>query len=330
MYYFGKDKKQALRRYHEQAADLHAGRGRRPDPGGKTLRDLCNLYLDHMNAQRLVGAIGDRHFADQRRRLRKLAKSLGVNRDTADITTLDLQRFKQRLIKAGLAPNTINNTLAGAKMLFNWARENELLVPGPNLRAVKNVPVRKVERQTFTVEQTRVLLEHADVQLRAMILLGLNVAFGPTDCAQLRWDHLDLDAGRLCMPRGKTGISRNLKLWPETVSAIKAVPVNGELVFYTRFGNPWVRSIKGGTAVDNAVSKAFTKLLRRCGVEVEKGTNFYALRRTAATIAAKSGDVFAVQKLLGHADTTMASTYVQDVSEQTDRVTDGVRDWLNQ
>jgi hypothetical protein len=95
MYYFGKDKKQGLRRCHEQAADLHAGCGRRPDPGG--MRDLCNLYLDHMNAQRLVRGIGDRHFADQRRRLRKLAKSLGVNRDTADITALDLQTTSRSL-----------------------------------------------------------------------------------------------------------------------------------------------------------------------------------------------------------------------------------------
>jgi integrase len=33
---------------------------------------------------------------------------------------------------------------------------------------------------------------------------------------------------------------------------------------------------------------------------------FYTLRRTAATIAARSGDPFAVQRLLGHADLQMA------------------------
>lgn len=33
---------------------------------------------------------------------------------------------------------------------------------------------------------------------------------------------------------------------------------------------------------------------------MQKGTGFYTLRRTAATIAAQSGDVFAVQRLLGH------------------------------
>ena len=53
-------------------------------------------------------------------------------------------------------------------------------------------------------------------------------------------------------------------------------------------------------------------------MHVPKGTGFYALRRTAATMAAKSGDPFAVQRLLGHVDLTMATIYVQDVSEQTE------------
>ena len=46
---------------------------------------------------------------------------------------------------------------------------------------------------------------------------------------------------------------------------------------------------------------------------------------TAATIAAKSGDPFAVQRLLGHADLKMATTYVQNISEQTDRVINNTR-----
>lgn len=44
----------------------------------------------------------------------------------------------------------------------------------------------------------------------------------------------------------------------------------------------------------------------------------YTPRRTAAMLAARSGDPFAVQRLLGHVDLTMATRYVQDVSDQTD------------
>ena len=76
---------------------------------------------------------------------------------------------------------------------------------------------------------------------------------------------------------------------------------------------------------EDAVSKQFSKLLKKAGIQTEKGVGFYTLRRTAATLAARSGDPFAVQQLLGHADLKMASVYVQDVSEQTDRVTNNTR-----
>jgi len=62
--------------------------------------------------------------------------------------------------------------------------------------------------------------------------------------------------------------------------------------------------------------------MKKAGIRVPKGTGFYTLRRTAA---AKSGDPFAVQRLLGHADLKMATRYVQDVSKQTDRVIENNR-----
>lgn len=44
--------------------------------------------------------------------------------------------------------------------------------------------------------------------------------------------------------------------------------------------------------------------------------------------ATRSGDPFAVQRLLGHANLDMATRYVQDVSEQTDRVIENSRNYL--
>lgn len=117
-------------------------------------------------------------------------------------------------------------------------------------------------------------------------------------------------ARRVHFPRPKTGVDRNFVLWPQTVEALKAVPVRGEFVFYTRCGNTWGWRV-GGRFNDKPLTKAFKTLMKKAGVPAEKGTGFYTLRRTAATIAAGTGDVFAVQGILGHADLAMASTYVQ-------------------
>jgi len=51
--------------------------------------------------------------------------------------------------------------------------------------------------------------------------------------------------------------------------------------------------------------------MKKTGLVVPNGTGFYILRRTAATIATRSGDPFAVQRLLGHTDLTMATRYVR-------------------
>ncbi|MCX5643572.1 MAG: tyrosine-type recombinase/integrase [Phycisphaerae bacterium] len=216
--------------------------------------------------------------------------------------------------------------------MYNWALDNEIIDRSPRLKALKKVTPQKAEKPTFTPPQIQALLQDAGVQMKAMIWLGLNCGFGCTDCAELRWKNLDLDHGRVTFPRGKTGIGRNLPLWPETVQALLTVAKQGELAFYTHSGNPWVRTISSkqedGTTKytkDGAVTKEFSKLMKKAGIEAPKGVGFYTLRRTAATVAANSGDSFAVQKLLGHADVKMASTYVQNISEQTDRVINNSR-----
>ena len=150
------------------------------------------------------------------------------------------------------------------KAIYNWALDNELIDHSPRLKALKKVTPQKTERPTFTSSQIRALLEHASVQMKGMIWLGLNCGCGCTDCAELRWKNLDLENARVTFPRGKTGIGRNLPLWPETVQALPAVPKRGELVFYTHSGNPWVRTISSkqedGTTKytqDGAVTKEF-------------------------------------------------------------------------
>ena len=80
----------------------------------------------------------------------------------------------------------------------------------------------------------------------------------------------------------------------------------------------------------NTITTKFSRLIKRSGLDLPKRTGFYSLRRTAATIAARSGDPFAVQRLLGHADLQMATRYVQDVSEQTDRVIENSRMYVCQ
>jgi len=128
---------------------------------------------------------------------------------------------------------------------------------------------------------------------------------------------LDLVNARVRLSRKKTGVPRDLPLWPETVEAIEKIPKVGKLIFYTSRGNPFIQTLlkKDGNGnaryiTLNTITTKFSRLINKADLDVPKGTGFYELRRTAATMAARSGDPFAVQKLLGHADLQMATRYV--------------------
>jgi len=339
LYYFGTDKKTALERYLEQAAYLHAGKGTKPNSTSNnlSLKIVCNLYLDYQESRATIAEITHSYVYDQTRLLRDFVRYIGPNRIVSNISTIDMQNYRKKLVKTGKAADTINNRITAIKAMYNWALNNGVINSTPNLKAIKKVVISKAEKPTFSIAQIQKLLQKACIQMKAMILLGLNCGFGCTDCAELKWGNIDLKKARVCFPRGKTGINRNLPLWMETMEALRSIPKTGELIFYTSKDNPWVRMIKSTDkngrekhTKENAVSKKFSKLIKKTDIKTEKGVGFYTLRRTAATLAAKSGDPFAVQRLLGHADLKMATTYVQDISEQTDRVINNSRKFIIQ
>jgi integrase len=112
---------------------------------------------------------------------------------------------------------------------------------------------------------------------------------------------LDLEDSRVILPRRKTGIYRDLPLWPETVKSLKKIKRKGSLVFYTSRGNSYILtnikidvSGKEKYTITNSISTQFRRLIIKANLNVPKGTGFYTLRRTAATIAARSVDPFAV------------------------------------
>ncbi len=334
LYYFGTNKPEALQRYLEDAFFLHSGKGQRRNitNGNVSIKTLCNLYLDHQNSRVQAGELTIRHYTDQVESLRKFVRFLGQHCTVNTITALDLQNYKRKLQKSYNSANRINLHIAIMKSMFHWAKKNEVLEAIPNIDAVSKVKVIRKEKPTFTVKQIRKLLKASELQMKAMILLGLNCGFGNTDCSQLLWTNIDIKKSRVHYPRGKTGINRDLVLWPETVKAIKTLPRTNERVFNTPTGKPLVRMIetidKAGNIKytnNDSVGKEFSKLIKKLDLKMEKGVGFYTLRRTAATLTARSGDPFAVQRLLGHADLKMATTYVQDVSEQTDRAINNTR-----
>jgi len=341
IYYFGSDKKKATQRYLDQSTYLHGCQNnlqqQKPTGDNMTLKQLCDMYLKYQYSKLQANGLTASHHNEQIGSLNRLMVFLGQNIDVNKISTLDLQNYKRKIQKSRVSVCRLNLHISIMKALFHWARKNDVLVNIPNIDAVSRGKIVHHEKFTFDSEQINELLSAADTKMRTMIWLGLNCGFGCTDCSELKWSDLDLVNARVKLPRRKTGIFRDLPLWPETVESLEKIPKTGNLVFYTCRGNPYIQTLlktdgngNGKYTTINTITTKFSRLIKKSGLDVPKGTGFYTLRRTAATIAARSGDPFAVQRLLGHADLQMATRYVQNVSEQTDRVIENSRAYLCQ
>jgi integrase len=75
-----------------------------------------------------------------------------------------------------------------------------------------------VKRESLTVQQAC----NRFLQIKAMLLLGINAAFGPSDIGKLSMEAIDLRDGWLDLPRLKTATERRIPLWPDTIEAPKA------------------------------------------------------------------------------------------------------------
>ena len=166
----------------------------------------------------------------------------------------------------------------------------------------------------FEAEEIRLLMAAADPVMRAMILLAINCGYGNHDVGQLPRSVVDLESGWITWPRPKTRVERRAPLWPETVEAMRSAiplrpkpkaPEDERFFFLTRTGTPWHKDSE--TFISGPLSQAFRKLLGKTKLH-RPGNGFYSFRRTFETIAGENGDQVAVDRIMGHADNSMAAT----------------------
>jgi len=154
------------------------------------------------------------------------------------------------------------------------------------------------------------LLKAASADLRAMILLALNGGLGNFDLATVPKSAV---AGPwLNWRRSKTGIARQIPLWPETRRALAALSAHpSHLLFVRANGLPWIDD--SGRSHKDWIAKEFALLCAAAGV-VNRG--FYSLRRTFRTLADEAGDQRAAAAIMGHECSDTGSIYVQRISDK--------------
>jgi integrase len=249
----------ALELYQAQRDDLFAGRTPRGLKDDRlTVADLCNRFLTAKQRKMEAREIGARMFGEYKATTDRMVATFGARRRLDDIASDDFESLRAELAKQ-FGPVRLGNEITRIKSVFKYANENGLLerpmqkLFGSEFKKPGKAVLRKHKADTggnmMEVEEIRTLLDAARPATRAMLLLGVNCGFGPTDCATLPLDALDLEAGWIDYARPKTGIARRCPLWPETMQALKdALAVrpapkseaDAKLVFISARGNPFI------------------------------------------------------------------------------------------
>ncbi len=160
----------------------------------------------------------------------------------------------------------------------------------------------------LTFDEAERLVNTAESAWRTMVVVGLKTGLRQGELLALRWEDVDLVAGRLVVRRSLAGKrietpknhkSREVALSDEAIRALKAHRhLRGELVFCDE---------KGQLLTRHACKWPLWAACKRAGIRL---VGRHTLRHTFAShLVMRGAPLKAVQELLGHADITMTMRY---------------------
>jgi integrase len=357
-HYFAGTAQEALDEWNRIKDDLLAGH----EPGAKcdglTVGDLCTKFLLSKRELLENGEIAPRTWDDSKVITDRIVETFGKTKQVKGLRNSDFERLCKKLAER-LGVVALGNAVQRVRSVFKYAKDAELVDqevsfgPGFKRPSKKSLRLARAAKgpRLFEAADLRKLIEAADTQLKAMILLAINGGMGNSDIAALHTRAIDLDSGWINFPRPKTGIERRIPIWPETAAAVREVlasrpkakdKADADLVFITKYGHSWAKlgsyefddtapltegkkTPRKRVSSNNSLSKEFKKLTTEAGVN----RTFYDLRHTFATIGGEGKDQVALGSIMGHANESMAAVYRERISDERLRaVVDHVRCWL--
>lgn len=340
-HYFGKvaddpQGKEALKLWLYEKDWLLAGLEPPPyDPNGEqsiSVKYVCNRFIEAKEAKLEAGNLSQRTFDELKDTCKLIMTAIPASLEAKLLVPAHFNKVLAEINNRCKSPNTRGKFVGIVKQIFKYVYEAGLIDRPANMGAEFKKPPQIAYRQhenakgdqSLTSDEVKLLLKHASVNMRAMLLLGLQAGFSNVELTELPRSAIKGDW--LEWPRAKTATKRRIPLWTETkqalVAAIKAGKPDGELVFYR----------KGYRYSDRRyVCQDFTATAKLAGVE---NHSFYDLRRTFQTVAENHSDNYdlpAIKAIMGHVShsSDMSARYRQNISdERLQAVVASVRKWL--
>ena len=251
----------------------------------------------------------------------------------AKLTPAEVQAFLNRKQASGLSPRRVQYIHAVLRRALVTA-ERWGLVSRNVARLVDPPRVRRREITPLTPEQARRLIETSiEDRYRALWITALGTGLRQGELLALRWEDVDLKAGRLwvrhtlanvagtlTLLEPKTDRSRRLVVLPEAVRVALRAHRTRQKMDRLVAGSRWIDSghvfatMLGKPHHAATISRAFEQALARAELP---HTRFHDLRHSAATFLLSQGfGLEDVKNLLGHSTIVLTSNTYGHVLEQ--------------
>jgi integrase/recombinase XerC len=273
---------------------------------GGSLHRAIERFIDYLRHERRYAPATIANYARSLNQLSAHIEALHISR-WRDVHADQVQGFIAKAHRNGLSPGSLRDMLSAYRSFYRYlAREGEAAAnPALGVRSPKSP--RKLP-QVLDVDEVSALLDFsADdpeaVRDRALLELLYSSGLRVSELTSVRWRDLDLAEGLIRV----TGKGSKTRIVPVGAQAIRALQA---LRDQDRPGadDPLVRGRHGKPLTPDGVR---TRLKRRAKDQgVWKRVYPHLLRHSCAShVLESSGDLRAVQELLGHADIGTTQIY---------------------
>lgn len=211
--------------------------------------------------------------------------------DPLAATVDDVERWWQTLDH--LTPAAQAAALSAVSSYYRWAMKYDLVAASPLRRLDAPSLGRRLPRPISRAEW-RTILAHTEGDLRRAVCLGAYAGLRIAEVASLDWADIDTEGRWITVRSGKGDKDRAVGLGPMLLDEL--LPNTG--------GN--VVTAGGQVHTANALQRRVNRHLRDIGIDA----TFHKLRsRYATTTLARTGNLLAVSRALGHSSPSVTARY---------------------
>lgn len=248
-----------------------------------------------------------------------------LGEDINNFSRQEITNFRNHLSKK-LAAKTVNHQIKALKSIFRDALRDGFLLENPaeHVDSVKDDKSTKEQRKPFTVDELKLVMEHANSEWRSMVLFGLYTGQRLGDIVKLRWSNIDLNRGMINLVTGKTGKRLHIPIAKPLLDHIERLPVGDDPQACIHPKS--CETLQNANWQVSTLSNQFTKILEHAGLR-EKTTHqkkgqgrsakrqamqlsYHSLRHTAVSLMHEAGiPAASVQALIGHDSEAVHQAY---------------------